>query len=483
MVKTKYLFIIINIFLAILIMPSLCNATTYYVDATNGKDYNNGLSQTTAWNTMAKVNASKFEPGDQIFFKRGGVWNEQLNVPSSGTSNSRIIFGAYGEGENPAINGTMILNNAVIISNKNYIIIESLLLENTNNDALLIGGTSHHITVQNCEMRNSYKGIGIYDAAGGGNIFQNNIIHNVVRDGISGHPHTGSSLGNETIVKRNTIYKAGRFGMFCRVNYWIIEENRIYDSGQNAELGINGECIGIEIYSASLTDGTGCNNIVRRNTIFGIKSAGNEGSALEADRWCKNNEFYYNLAYNNDGPGITIYDAPNSKVYNNTFWNNSLNSSGELVHPGEIRLVSTSAGLTANTVVKNNIGYTMQQKGYVIFVDVQTAKNFLNIDKNCWFKQSGPWWLWGTEYGADIGVWNTKGQIHTDFYADPKFSDISRQDFRLQSTMSPCLDSGVNIGLIKDLYGTSVPHGPGIDIGAIESMDKTLSPPQGIKVN
>jgi hypothetical protein len=48
-------------------------AATYYVDATLGKDTNNGLSQTTAWKTIAKVNASRFSPGDQIPFQGGGL--------------------------------------------------------------------------------------------------------------------------------------------------------------------------------------------------------------------------------------------------------------------------------------------------------------------------------------------------------------------------------------------------------------------------
>jgi hypothetical protein len=46
-------------------------AATYYVDATNGNDTNNGLSEATPWKTIAKVNGSKFLPGDQILFKRG----------------------------------------------------------------------------------------------------------------------------------------------------------------------------------------------------------------------------------------------------------------------------------------------------------------------------------------------------------------------------------------------------------------------------
>jgi len=52
------------------IIPDAWSAT-YYVDATNGNDGYDGLSEVTPWKTIAKVNASKFNPGDQILFKRG----------------------------------------------------------------------------------------------------------------------------------------------------------------------------------------------------------------------------------------------------------------------------------------------------------------------------------------------------------------------------------------------------------------------------
>ena len=46
-------------------------SATYYVDATNGRDTNNGTSELTLWKTIAKVNASRFYPGNQILIKRG----------------------------------------------------------------------------------------------------------------------------------------------------------------------------------------------------------------------------------------------------------------------------------------------------------------------------------------------------------------------------------------------------------------------------
>lgn len=80
-------------------------ATTYYVDAAGGSDTNDGLTQGTAWKTVAKVNGATFAAGDQILFKRGGVWSESLVPPSSGASGNPIIFDAYGTGEAPTLTG------------------------------------------------------------------------------------------------------------------------------------------------------------------------------------------------------------------------------------------------------------------------------------------------------------------------------------------------------------------------------------------
>ncbi len=81
-------------------------AATYYVDSANGNDsYTNAQAQnqSTPWKTIAKVNNSTFQPGDNILFKRGQIWREQLNPPSSGTSGNPITFGAYSSGANPKI--------------------------------------------------------------------------------------------------------------------------------------------------------------------------------------------------------------------------------------------------------------------------------------------------------------------------------------------------------------------------------------------
>ena len=83
---------------------------TYFVDATNGNDSLDGLSSSSAWKTIAKVNSSQFSPGDNILFKKGEVWRGKLIAPSSGALGSPITFSSYGSGPNPLIKRTELFN-------------------------------------------------------------------------------------------------------------------------------------------------------------------------------------------------------------------------------------------------------------------------------------------------------------------------------------------------------------------------------------
>jgi uncharacterized repeat protein (TIGR02059 family) len=78
--------------------------TTYYVSSA-GNDGSNGTSTSTSWATLNKVNGFSFVAGDNILFNRGDTFYGTLKINSSGTSASRITFGAYGTGANPVITG------------------------------------------------------------------------------------------------------------------------------------------------------------------------------------------------------------------------------------------------------------------------------------------------------------------------------------------------------------------------------------------
>src|SRR5215510_14171990 len=91
---------------AICILPFFpAQSATYYVDAKNGDDGNSGTSASSAWKSLEKLNRFQFQPGDLVLFKRGEIWREQLNFPSSGSEGRPIVLDAYGEGALPIISG------------------------------------------------------------------------------------------------------------------------------------------------------------------------------------------------------------------------------------------------------------------------------------------------------------------------------------------------------------------------------------------
>jgi uncharacterized repeat protein (TIGR02059 family) len=89
-----------------IVLSSLVSANIYYVSS-SGNDAANGLSESTSWNSISKVNSSFsiFKPGDQILFKRGDVFYGTITVTSSGSAGNPILLGAYGSGDAPAISG------------------------------------------------------------------------------------------------------------------------------------------------------------------------------------------------------------------------------------------------------------------------------------------------------------------------------------------------------------------------------------------
>lgn len=121
---------------------------TYYVDAENGDDNNDGTSPETAWKTLAKASSIRqLKEGGSILLKAGSVWNgEQLTVRNAqGTEETPIVIGSYGEGAKPVINGnganwdadTKEELAAVHIYNSENIVIENL--EITNWDSSVSG--------------------------------------------------------------------------------------------------------------------------------------------------------------------------------------------------------------------------------------------------------------------------------------------------------------------------------------------------------
>lgn len=103
-------FALVTVVVFVFLVPAFAHAATYYVDSFGGSDLSiTPTSSSTPWQTIAKVNSSTFNPGDNVLFKAGDTWREQLTVPSSGASGTPITFGSYGSGAQPIITGANVV--------------------------------------------------------------------------------------------------------------------------------------------------------------------------------------------------------------------------------------------------------------------------------------------------------------------------------------------------------------------------------------
>ncbi len=80
---------------------------TYYIDAVNGNDSNDGKSEGKAWKSLYKASSLQLGAGGKVLLKAGCTWNnEKLMVKNArGTKANPVIVGKYGDGKNPVING------------------------------------------------------------------------------------------------------------------------------------------------------------------------------------------------------------------------------------------------------------------------------------------------------------------------------------------------------------------------------------------
>lgn len=89
------------------INPEIEKPRSFYVDAVNGSDGNNGRSPEKAWKTISRVNREMLRPGDKVHFKRGGIFRGFLNPKSGSSAGGYITYTDYGKGDKPRILGSL----------------------------------------------------------------------------------------------------------------------------------------------------------------------------------------------------------------------------------------------------------------------------------------------------------------------------------------------------------------------------------------
>lgn len=168
-----------NLILILSIIPFFLQAATYYLDAENGNDNNNGLTELSAWQTFKNVNSKQLLSGDTILFKRGTVFDGVLELNGEGNFINPILIAAYGHGDKPIVNAPDNSLYAIRVYNSSYLILSDLEIVNHGSSALATRtgvklesidyGTSKSIILRSLDIRD-VNGSLVKGAGGGSGI-------------------------------------------------------------------------------------------------------------------------------------------------------------------------------------------------------------------------------------------------------------------------------------------------------------------------
>lgn len=323
--------------------------SAFYVSSSQGDDVNDGLSMNSPWKTLEKVNSASFVPGDSILFKAGDAFIGQLVVNGSGKEGSPIVYGRYGEGDKPVIDGAKAgggaYESAVYIHNQEYIAIRDL--EITNDRRISRTGVSdqkaygimvyndgfkpmNHFRFSNLTIRDIFAvdiaGIefnkiqvaaihfqtGANDTAGEEKNIQDVVVDSCYisrtnKLGIwSRHGGGSAGIGNDSInrnmnmvFRNNHFFETGGSGIVASRTYNCLLENNLFEyTGSDADPRMTARGSGAWFWN--------CRNVVAQyNTSLHVRGPA-DSYGMHMDFANKNILFQYNYSEDSEGGFVEI---------------------------------------------------------------------------------------------------------------------------------------------------------------------------------
>ena len=169
--------IVLSFYILALLLCNISFATNYYISSA-GHDSHSGISTSSPWKTLEKLDSFAFKPGDVIHFNCGDKWIGKFRVTASGKSDNPITFTSYGTGPMPQLSNPdwdFEWDGVVMRVSADYIIIENLHFIDgpmhpyeSNKDkhenvydmgAVNLTRDSEHCTIQYCEIEDYPIGV------------------------------------------------------------------------------------------------------------------------------------------------------------------------------------------------------------------------------------------------------------------------------------------------------------------------------------
>lgn len=411
------------------------SAATYYVSSSSGNDTNTGLSTSTPWKTVAKVNAAALVAGDSVVFKKGDVWRERLTLMKSGTQGSPITYTSYGTGSNPVLDGS---GTSLWVGLTDYYSSASLQWFVIDGLEIRFFQTGIHLEKsKNFIIRNS----SIHDGGGGGNGL------------VSISNATDSEIDHNTIFNNSTQNGIWLSSGTQRID---VHHNKAYNCGTN----------GIGLSQTSY-------NIIRNNTVWNNSKVSPQYGGIGVEVNANYNQVFNNISYENTHAGLVL-NGKNNDVFHNSLFNNT-----------EYQLILTDWNGSApiNNTFKNNIFSVPTGSRVIAFFNSNSAGSWSDLsntfDYNLYFLPSGDTnnFILGLSRNYSFAQWKSiAGKETKGLFSDPKVTSTTSHDFSLLSN-SPAINAGVVTTVTTDSLGNSRTNGGAPDIGAYEFISSVSPTP------
>ncbi|MFN7938089.1 MAG: right-handed parallel beta-helix repeat-containing protein [Bryobacteraceae bacterium] len=296
--------------------------STYYVDAAQGNDSRAGESPSSAWQTLAKVNATRLRPGDRVLLKSDSRWSGQLTITASGTAGKPIVFSSYGEGALPRIDGEGRVENTIQLHNAEQVEVRDLEITNLGPSRSLRRGVLVELEDYGDARGIVLSGLYVHDV--------NGIQSDKGNGGIILRIQGGKkpSRFDGLVVEKNIVWKVDRTGIVLQSHHWSRE--RWYPSRNvvvrdNLVQDIGGDGIVVWASDGARVEHNICRDANRRadsynagiwpwssdNSLFQLNEASftrttKDGQGFDSDYNSRNTVFQYNYSHDNEGGFILI---------------------------------------------------------------------------------------------------------------------------------------------------------------------------------
>ncbi|MDE0085727.1 MAG: right-handed parallel beta-helix repeat-containing protein [Candidatus Poribacteria bacterium] len=368
----------------------------YYISSF-GDDLNAGISQKQPWQSIDKVNATRLQPGDSVWFHADQTFNGNLTLFGANTvaSDEPITFGSYGNGKATIDAGT---GAGFFAKNRGGVRIVDLNFvgagkeQNKGSGIWFVNTQSEHknlkrIHIDRVDVRGfKHAGISITSKpidkgwCGFSDVkITHANVHNNGDAGIScigtwnpeveGYSHIDIYVGNCRVYKNLGIPGKGSHSgngiVLAQIDGATIEYCEAFENGKLNDYEGGGP-VGIWTWDSNRV-------LIQFNESHHNRTGSNkDGGGFDLDGGVRNSIVQYNYSHDNDGAGYLLAQFEGAKAFhNNVIRNNLSENDGRKNSYGGIHFWSTGAngGIKNTTIYRNTISMSKSATGNPAVVD------------------------------------------------------------------------------------------------------------------